>query len=349
MKPNAKPNVKPLISNKPNPMTQAVSTKSGMHPRNPHRVHYDFVELCKALPELKAFLTMNPAGLTTINFDDPLAVRCLNRAILKAFYAIDLWQIPEGFLCPPVPGRADYIHHINDLLTESNAGDEPEGKEILGLDIGTGASCIYPIIGRRAYGWRFVASEILPAAFESAATIVESNKILKGSVTCRLQSNWSFIFKGVIQSDERFHFAMCNPPFHTSADEALAATQRKVKGLAKNRAGQKKTALPLSMRPTLASTTASNFGGQQTELWCLGGEFTFIQQMIRESQRISSQVLWFTVLVSKESNLPKLQQMLKQAKACDIRAIDMAQGQKKSRILAWTFVPLDEHAAFFEN
>jgi 23S rRNA (adenine1618-N6)-methyltransferase len=194
-----------------------------------------------------------------------------------------------------------------------------------------------------------VASDILPAAFDSAAAIVENNKILKGSVTCRLQSNWSFIFKGVVQVDERFHFVMCNPPFHASADEALAATQRKVKGLAKSRAGQKKTALPLSTRPTLASTTASNFGGQQTELWCLGGEFAFIQQMIRESQRISQQVLWFTVLVSKESNLPKLQQMLKQAKACDIRAIDMAQGQKKSRILAWTFVPLDEHEAFFED
>jgi 23S rRNA (adenine1618-N6)-methyltransferase len=46
---------------------------------------------------------------------------------------------------------------------------------------------------------------------------------------------------------------------------------------------------------------------------------------------------WFTTLVSKSEHLPKLQQSLNKVNAAEVRVIEMAQGQKKSRILAWTF------------
>jgi 23S rRNA (adenine1618-N6)-methyltransferase len=59
--------------------------------------------------------------------------------------------------------------------------------------------------------------------------------------------------------------------------------------------------------------------------------------MINESFLYQSQVLWFTCLVSKKDNLPKLTTLLKKYNA-DYKIVDMAQGQKVSRMLAWRFV-----------
>lgn len=78
----------------------------------------------------------------SVNFADPLAVKTLNKALLAHFYGVTHWDIPDGFLCPPVPGRADYVHHLADLLADDNGGVVP--KQATVLDIGTGANLIYP-------------------------------------------------------------------------------------------------------------------------------------------------------------------------------------------------------------
>jgi hypothetical protein len=131
--------------------------KPGLHPRNRHHQRYDLPALCQAHPELQGFITLNPVGEQTIDFANPLAVKALNKALLAHFYAVKHWDIPDGFLCPPVPGRADYIHHLADLLA-LDTGTIPENASI--LDIGTGANLIYPLIGAHEYGWRFTGSEI---------------------------------------------------------------------------------------------------------------------------------------------------------------------------------------------
>ena len=86
-----------------------------LHPRNPHQGRYDMEALCKACPELRSYLKSNPKDETTIDFSDSKAVLYLNKALLAHYYQTPNWQIPEGYLCPPIPGRADYIHHIADL------------------------------------------------------------------------------------------------------------------------------------------------------------------------------------------------------------------------------------------
>ena len=58
----------------------------------------------------------------------------LNRALLKADYGIDFWDIPPNYLCPPIPGRVDYIHHLADLLARSNNNEIPRGPQIKALD-----------------------------------------------------------------------------------------------------------------------------------------------------------------------------------------------------------------------
>jgi 23S rRNA (adenine1618-N6)-methyltransferase len=125
-------------------------------------------------------------------------------------------------------------------------------------------------------------------------------------------------FQGIIQPGEHFDLTMCNPPFHASAAEATAGTQRKLRNL-----GGKKEVL--------------NFGGRAGELWCEGGELAFIRRMIEESVAFASNCGWFTTLVSKSEHLPRLEKALRQVNATEMKIIDMAQGQKKSRILAWTF------------
>jgi len=271
-------------------------------------------------------LRLNKYNIESIDFANPIAVKTLNKALLKHFYGISYWDIPKNYLCPPIPGRADYIHYMADLLSSVNNSIIPFGKNIKVLDIGVGANCVYPIIGNHEYGWSFVGSDIDPIAINSAEKIIGSNNSLVNSIECRLQTSPSDIFEGIIQYGEVFDFSMCNPPFHASPEEAAAGTIRKLKNLAANKGAKKTNNLKL------------NFGGQNSELWCEGGEATFVWKMIQQSAKIPTACFWFSTLISKQSNLAGVYKALKKVEALDVQTIEMAQGQKISRIVAWTFL-----------
>lgn len=292
------------------------SAKPGLHPRNRHGARYDFPALVRACPGLADFVRPNPAGDTTVDFADPAAVTALNRALLKLHYGIAAWEIPPGYLCPPIPGRADYIHHVADLL------GVPRGPETVVLDVGIGANAIYPIVGVCDYGWRFVGSDIDATALASAQRIVAANPALAGRIECRRQTTPANIFAGVVRAGETFAASLCNPPFHRSAAEAAAGTQRKLRNLS----GRTASAKPVR-----------NFGGRSHELWCPGGEAAFVRRMIAESAAQPGLCRWFTTLVALRENLPPLYRALGEVRPADVRTIDLAHGQKKSRILAWRF------------
>jgi 23S rRNA (adenine1618-N6)-methyltransferase len=287
-------------------------TKSGLHPRNRFRARYDFAQLVTGTPALAAFVKPNAHGDDSIDYADPQAVKALNQALLKDAYGLEHWDIPPGFLCPPIPGRSDYLHHLADLISLRR------GPAVRVLDIGTGANVIYPLIGASEYGWSFVGAEIDPVAWRWAKKLVAVNDGIAKLIECRLQASAKHCFQGIIQPGEHFDLTMCNPPFHASATEATAGTLRKRRNLG-------------------IKTTALNFGGKAGELWCEGGELAFIRRMIEESALFADRCQWFTTLVSKSDHLPRLEKTLWQAKAAGVKIIDMAQGQKKSRILAWTF------------
>lgn len=293
-----------------------------LHPRNRHQGRYDFAALIAVEPRLKAFVIRNPYGKESIDFADPAAVRVFNAALLKQLYGIKHWNIPEGYLCPPVPGRGDYIHGLADLLAEDNMGEIAQGLDFTVLDVGTGANCIYPLLGHHDYGWRFIASDIDRKALASAAETLSAN-CLSEVIELRLQADKNAFFKGVLAADERVICTMSNPPFHSSAAEAASGSQRKWRNLGKQD--------PQRQLPAL------NFGGKSNELWCKGGELTFVRNMIKESKAFAEQVLWFSSLVSKSAHIRLLQRTLKQVGVADMRVVSMAQGQKQSRFLAWTF------------
>lgn len=296
-------------------IVHAMNAKAGLHPRNKHKNGYDFELLVKKHPALKPFVKLNPRNEKSIDFSDAAAVMALNTALLKAHYNIADYSMPEGYLCPPVPGRADYIHHIADLL-KTDKGELPVGKRFSMLDIGVGANCIYPLIAHAEYEWTVVGSDIDTVAIENAESIVSANK-LDSAITLRLQENKNKILDGIIRPEDFFHFVVCNPPFHSSSEEAAKATLKKnfKLGLAKYN---------------------QNFGGTNNELWCEGGEQVFITRMINESLNYRKNVHWFTCLVSRYETLPSLYAEFKRLNIKSVRTLDMSQGQKKSRILAWT-------------
>ncbi len=297
-------------------------TDKGLHPRNLHNNRYYFPALIKSEPKLAPFVSENLYGDLSIDFANAEAVLMLNKALLSHFYSVTKWEIPKHYLCPPIPGRADYIHYLADLLAESNGGNVPTGDKVVGLDVGVGANCIYPIVGSTVYGWDFVGSDIDKVSIKSATALVENNEVLKGKIEIREQSNPDNIFTGIISKKDRFDFTLCNPPFHRSAEEASAGTQRKNRNLKKE--SSKKSAL--------------NFGGQANELWCPGGEVAFIKKMIRQSVVHSKKVFWFSTLVSKKENLSAIYKALKLLNPVDVKTIEMKQGQKVTRIVAWTFL-----------
>jgi len=292
------------------------------HPRNRMLSGYDFGVLISKYPDLKPFVFTNKFGTETVDFADAKAVRALNAALLLQNYGIEKWDILEGYLVPPVPGRADHIHHLADLMAAVNKDVVPIGRTVRVLDLGVGSSCIYPILGNKEYGWSFVGSEIDITALESAQHILDHNKGLKEFIQLRLQPSSGDIMKGIIREDDDFDLVMCNPPFHSSFEEMQEAVERKWNNL---------RIKPLE-KPHL------NFGGQSTELISRGGELAFVLRMIEESIVLQKNCYWFSSLISKEANLQPLYNALSKAEATEIRTIQMVHGQKRSRIVAWTFL-----------
>jgi 23S rRNA (adenine1618-N6)-methyltransferase len=300
--------------------------KIALHPRNKHRERYDFDTLTKSCPELTAFVKLNEYKDQTIDFFDPAAVKTLNKALLKQFYGINFWDIPENYLCPPIPGRADYVNYLADLLAgETPDRKIPTGSKIHCLDIGVGANCVYPIIGNAEYGWSFTGSDIDPVSIKSARRIAENNS-LDQQIRLKLQANPKSIFRGIIEKGEQFDVTISNPPFHSSFADARAGTIRKLSNLKGKEVRD----------PVL------NFGGKSNELWCEGGEERFVTDMIRESKVFASQCLWFSTIISKPSTVQAAYHFLKLAEAAEVKTIPMQQGQKTTRIVAWTFLSKEQ-------
>ncbi len=315
-----------------------VKPAAGLHPRNQHSGRYDFDLLVAALPELKSHLVKNPVGEDTINFSDPLAVKLLNKALLAHHYGVKHWDIPAGYLCPPIPGRADYIHRVADILNSDGQGEAYNHQSVKALDIGVGANCIYPIIGTTEYKWRCTGSDVDPVSVKAANFIAESNVNLKGKIKARLQADSESIFKGVIKDNERYDVTICNPPFHSSLEEAEKGSQRKLDNLAANRAKKAGQTFKPESKKAKQNKPTLNFGGQKAELWCPGGEAAFIMKMARESQLFATQVLWFTTLISKKDNVDMIRSELGKLRAKQVKVVEMSQGQKVSRFVAWTFM-----------
>lgn len=297
--------------------------ESGLHPNNKHHLGYNFQDLCATLPSLKPFVFTNEFS-TTIDFSNPEAVKCLNKALLLKHYNIKHWEFPDENLCPPIPGRVEYIHHLNDLLEQSLIKNE-----ISVLDIGTGATCIYPLLGNSEYNWDFLGTDIDKQSLENSQKIIDTNN-LASRITLFHQSDENNIITEEVFNGNKFSASMCNPPFYRSQYEAIEENSRKLKGLG-------------------IETTARNFSGLQNELWYKGGEKAFLHNYLYQSSLFKNQCFWYTSLVSKKDNITGMVDSLTKLGATEIKNIPLQFGNKISRIIAWTFLSLEEQDEWGSN
>lgn len=153
---------------------------------------------------------------------------------------------------------------------------------------------------------------------------------MKNKIEIRKQKKKDNLFYGILKKDEIIDASICNPPFYASWEEVEQAFQKKIKNLKRRNS---KREIP-------------NFGGQSHELWCNGGEAGFISHMIVESGLFPTSCFWFSTLVSKKSNLKYIYEKIHEVKAVEAKTIEMGQGNKWSRIVAWTFLNKKQQAAW---
>jgi len=282
--------------------------EKNLHPKNKFNKGYNFDILIKIHPKLKDFVLKNEFGVITIDFSNPEAVKELNKALLFSFDKISKWDFPDENLCPPIPGRLDYIHYLADLISSE--------KDVKILDIGTGATCIYPLLGVAEYNWNFVATDIDLDSLDTAQDIIDDNKF-ESKIELRQQLNEQQILKGILKDKDSFSAVMCNPPFYKSAEEAQGANKRK------NR--------------NLGNSAIRNFSGNNNELWFIGGEKAFLHNYLYESSLFPNSSLWFTSLVSKKENVKSLGKSSKKLGVKEFKVISMTQGNKVTRLVCWKF------------
>ncbi|KAJ3323915.1 Methyltransferase-like protein 16 [Boothiomyces sp. JEL0866] len=260
-----------------------------MHPKNPLE-KVDYSELAIAFPPLSQHLKNGRIK----DFRDPKAIRDVNIAILLKFYKIRI-EIPLDKLIPIIPNRLDYILHVADLFNEK--------RGLKGVDIGTGASCVYPLLGATVFNWEFLALDIDQDSLEYAQENVTRNN-LDPLIKVQLNSSTKIIPKGT------FDFLMCNPPFYK--DDLHIHESKKVK----------------------LQNPSGECTGSRTEMITEGGEFKFVKRMIKESKR--RDIKWFTSLIGIKQDALNLQQYLNE-KSIENRLDSYRQGKTVRWIISWTF------------
>lgn len=297
-----------------------------MHPRNVFAAaNPDFAALAATHPRLLPYLVETKDGRRTIDFASWDATVELNRALLDTFYGVKHWDVPRGHLCPPAANRANYVHWIEDLLELSrpaSASASAAGPAVVGLDVGVGASCVYPLIGASLNGWRFVGIDVTDVAVASARANAAGNPAIRHLIEIRDARTFSLrrrdsardgsVILPAIEEDERFAFCMCNPPFF---DLDRIASERR--------------------RPN----RASDFGGSDAETACPGGERAFTARIFEDSLLLRDRVHWYTTMCGKKETVKHLRRALasREARVAAVRTTVFRQGKTARWGVAWSF------------
>ncbi|PAN03702.1 hypothetical protein PAHAL_1G016200 [Panicum hallii] len=313
------------------------SEAPSIHPRNRYAAAApDFAALAELYPSFRPFVSVSERGRASVDFTDFSATRELTRVLLLHDHGVN-WWIPDGQLCPTVPNRSNYIHWIEDLLSSNLIPPiSSSSGRVRGFDIGTGANCIYPLLGASLLGWSFVGSDVTDVALEWAKKNAENNPHLTELIEIRnadaasLSSESEAIVRepirenvlepaedvampkppvlvGVVKESESFDFCMCNPPFFESIEEA-------------------------GLNPK------TSCGGTAEEMVCPGGELAFVTHIIEDSVSLKNSFRWFTSMVGRKANLKLLVSKARKVGASVVKTTEFVQGQTARWGLAWSFI-----------
>ncbi|XP_067138309.1 U6 small nuclear RNA (adenine-(43)-N(6))-methyltransferase [Centruroides vittatus] len=281
-----------------------------MHPRNIYRNPPNFKELSIRYPEFRQFAIQDLAGKIRIDFKDPNALRMLTTILLKNDFQLSI-EIPPDHLIPTLPQRLNYILWIEDLLESF-----PKQKDdITGIDIGTGACCIYPLLGCKMKSWKFLATEINEESFDWAIKNINANNMQNQIKVIKVNPN--NILQDVISNEETcFDFTMCNPPFFNDQNDNMSV---------------KKSRTPRRSLPKSINTPS------ETEKSTEGGEIEFIKKMIDESVLLKEKVRIFTTMIGKKQSFQVIKSELKNRNIIQFITCEFCQGNTMRWGIAWTF------------
>ncbi|XP_028415215.1 RNA N6-adenosine-methyltransferase mettl16-like [Dendronephthya gigantea] len=285
------------------------TNSSIMHPRNKYFNNpADFGKLGEKYSKFRKYLVRTSSGYT-INFKDPKALRELTVCLLHHDFGLTV-ELPLDRLIPTITLRLNYIHWIEDLLQMLPKNDQ---TQITGIDIGTGSSCVYPLLGAKINNWKFCATEVDEISYRFAIENVKKNHF-EETIRVHLATP-DVILVDLLKEGEQYDFTMCNPPFFADKSETVGSS----------RTGDRP-------RPSSVCT------GSESETVTSGGEVAFVGRMIEDSLRLGSRVKWFTSMLGKKSSLASVLTKLRQNKISNIITTEFCQGKTMRWGVAWTFL-----------
>ncbi|XP_031778528.1 U6 small nuclear RNA (adenine-(43)-N(6))-methyltransferase [Nasonia vitripennis] len=287
-----------------------MSLRKFMHKRNKYKEEPNFKQLAILYPGFRKIAVTDIAGKVKINFKDVESLKILTKTLLKHDFNLDV-DIPPNHLVPALPLRLNYILWIEDLLNHCGIQDL---STVHGLDIGTGAICIYPILFSNLYKTKMTCTDIDPKSIISATENIEKNN-LQDLIEVILIKKES-ILKEALEKNEKYSFVMCNPPFFETD-----------KGL-----GKKSKQEPPRNAPT----------GNANELEVKGGEREFILRLIEESLEYKHKIKIYTTMFGQKSSLAFLRNELTKKRIFNATWTEFCQGFTKRWGIAWTFEPKSE-------
>ncbi|KAJ3589976.1 hypothetical protein NHX12_007933 [Muraenolepis orangiensis] len=289
-----------------------MSLNKSMHPRNRYKdTPPDFAYLASKYPEFQQHVHTSIAGRSMLNFKEPEAVRALTCTLLKEDFGLSI-AIPLERLIPTVPLRLNYIHWVEDLVGG-------QGQPRKGIDIGTGASCIYPLLGATMNGWYFLATEVDDICFDYATKNVAQNnlsELIKGKPMVKVPHKTLLMDALKEETTIVYDFCMCNPPFFANQLEAKGENSRN------------------SRRPPPSSV---NTGGV-TEIMAEGGELEFVKRIIHDSLQLRTRLsLGFKPNQPQPAVTPESMLGYQSNQVPKVTHTEFCQGRTMRWALAWSF------------
>ncbi|WWD09200.1 hypothetical protein V865_007322 [Kwoniella europaea PYCC6329] len=283
-----------------------------MHRDNPYLTKKpSFARLASRFPDFAQYVTVSEEGSASIDFQDPSALRSLTKCLLKEDWDLDV-DLREDRLCPTLTNRLDYLLHVLDL--EPYLPSSFSSTPLRVLDIGTGATAIYPILLHRLRpNARITATEIDQVSHEHSLSVLSQNLISISSINVlRAPFSGPILFPILDDEVQEWDLTICNPPFFGSEEEI--------------REGQEGKELGAHAAPTAANN----------ELITPGGEVAFVGKMIEESLKIGERCRWYTTLIGKYASLSALVELLRQNKIDNYLLKGIKQSKTTRWILGWS-------------
>ncbi|KAK2980581.1 hypothetical protein RJ640_029168 [Escallonia rubra] len=333
--------------------------RPSIHPRNKYSDNPpDFAQLASQYPSFEPFVFYSRDGRPRIDWTDYNATRELTRVLLLHDHALN-WWIPDGQLCPTVPNRSNYIHWIEDLLmSDIIPSTRTNGDIIKGFDIGTGANCIYPLLGASLLGWSFVGSDVADVALEWAEKNVVNNPHISGLIEIRkVDGGETTVYQEESQTDQSVskHCINLSEVGVVDREAAASALFESYPGANKSYHGPsillgavkdgEKFDFCMCNPPFFETIEEAGLnpktscGGTPAEMVCPGGEQAFISRIIEDSVQLKQSFRWYTSMVGRKSNLKTLISHLRSVGVSVVKTTEFVQGQTCRWGLAWSFVP----------